>query len=339
MTYNETIQNQMSRLPLSIKWWPKYFYHFTNIENALGIIDTGWIYGRQEAVENNLMETDNASPSVISVSQSKIKEYARLYFRPRTPTQYHNEGYKPKHIRNMEVNANCPVPIFFFLDSNAVLNIDGVKFSETSCAGQHDLHLLSGAKEFEKLPFDKIYHDRSFSLDERDDIVKHRHAEIVRLNGLPIKDVIKGIVCRSVAEKQTLLYLLKTQYPKAYQTYQPMIRYSPELNLFFNNGIFIKTVSYSEDKIKIIFNDSEKRYCKHKSNGEDIKFNAIVQYINEYGNVISRALFTTTLDYKDSESVNLNINNPDSKNAIVEIKFDDNLMYKNILNMSTEDLL
>ena len=86
-----------------------YFYHFTNIEKALGIIEKGWIFGRHEALENNLMQTENASPSVISVSQNKIKEYARLYFRPRTPTQYHNEGYKPKHIRNKDVNANCPL--------------------------------------------------------------------------------------------------------------------------------------------------------------------------------------------------------------------------------------
>lgn len=70
----------MSILPLSIKWWPKYFYHFTNIENALGIINKGWIYGRREAVNSKLMETDNASPSVISISQNQIKEYARLYF-------------------------------------------------------------------------------------------------------------------------------------------------------------------------------------------------------------------------------------------------------------------
>lgn len=339
MTYNDIIQKQMSLLPFSVKWWPKYFYHFTNIENALGIIDTGWIYGRQEAIENNLMETDNASPSVISVSQNKIKEYARLYFRPRTPTQYHNEGYKPKHIRNADVNANCPVPVFFFLDSNSVLNMDGVKFSEISCAGQHDLQLLSGIEEFESLPFNKIYHDKFILPDERDDIVKHRHAEIVCLNGFPILDTIKGIVCRSVAEKQTLLYLLKTQHSQAYQMYQQIIRYSPELNLFFNNGIFIKTVEYSEGNIRIVLNDSDKRYGKHISNGKDIEFNAAVNYINDHGNVINRALFTTTLDYANSESVNLNIKKPDSKVAIVEIRFDDNLMYKNILNMSTEDLL
>lgn len=299
MRYDEIIEKQMLALPASIRWWP----------------------------------------SVISVSQNKIKEYARLYFRPRTPTQYHNEGYKPEHIRKAGINANCPVPIFFFLDSNTVLNMDGVEFSETSCAGRQDLRLLSGVEEFACLPFNKIYHDSYFSLDERDDIVKHRHAEVVRLNGLPIRNAIKGIVCRSAAEKQTLLYLLKTKYAKAYQVYRPIIRYSPELNLFFNNGIFIKTVEYSEGKIEVVFNNSDKRYGRKKSNGEDIKFKAIVTYIDGYDNVINRALFTTVVNYADVGSVNLDIKKPDAEGAIIEIRFDGNLMYKNRLSMSTEELI
>lgn len=339
MTYAEIIKSQMLSLPTSIKWWPKYFYHFTDIQNALGIIDKGWIYGRQEALANNFMKTDNASPSVISVSQNSITEYARLYFRPRTPTQYHNEGYKPQHIRSTEVNANCPVPVFFFLDSETVLKMDGVKFSATSCAGLHDLNLLSGVEEFEQLPFDKIYHNSYLSSDERNDIVKHRHAEVVRLNGLPIKNAIKGIVCRSVAEKQTLLYLLNAQIPKAYQTYHQIIRYAPELDLFFNNGIFIKTVEYCEGKIEITFNDSSKRYGRNNSNGKDIQFNAEIHYLDDTDNVINRVLFSTVLDYAENKPVLLDLENQDSNVAIVEIKFDDHLMYANKLNMSTEDLL
>ena len=61
------------------------------------------------------MRSDNASQSVISVTMDDAKDYARLYFRPLTPTQFHNEGYKPEHIRKHEVNAmtspdiNCDV--------------------------------------------------------------------------------------------------------------------------------------------------------------------------------------------------------------------------------------
>lgn len=113
MEYREIIDEQSKMLPASIKWWPKCFYHFTNIDNALGILGKEWIYGRRQAVESNLMQTENASSRVISVSQSKIKEYARLYFRPRTPTQYHSEGYKPECVRKRDINAVCPIPIFF----------------------------------------------------------------------------------------------------------------------------------------------------------------------------------------------------------------------------------
>ena len=103
MNYRDIIKEQMKLLPNSRIWWPKYFYHFTDIRNALEIIDKGWIYARHKATESKLMHSDNASPSVILVSSSKIKDYARLYFRPKTPTQYHNEGYKPEEIRQSDI--------------------------------------------------------------------------------------------------------------------------------------------------------------------------------------------------------------------------------------------
>lgn len=37
-----------------------------------------------------------------------------LYFRPRTPTQFHNEGIRPP-LQRGQSGAHCPVPIFFVL--------------------------------------------------------------------------------------------------------------------------------------------------------------------------------------------------------------------------------
>ncbi len=110
MTYREIIEAQRRQLPKSRNWWSMYFYHFTDIRNALNIIEKGWIYARHKANEEDLMVSDNASQEVLSVSSSEIKEYVRLYFRPKTPTQYHNEGYKPEAVRKNDINANCPVP-------------------------------------------------------------------------------------------------------------------------------------------------------------------------------------------------------------------------------------
>ena len=157
MTYREIIEAQRKRLPKSRNWWSMYFYHFTDIRNALNIIEKGWIYARHKASEEDLMVSDNASPAVLSVSSSEIKEYARLYFRPKTPTQYHNEGYKPETVRKADLNANCPVPIFFFLDAEKVLLMNGVEFSETTCAGTNDPEMILSVTDKPKLSDGTVY--------------------------------------------------------------------------------------------------------------------------------------------------------------------------------------
>ena len=108
--FKDVIKEQIQILPDSKKWWPRYLYHFTDIKNALGIIDEEWIFCRRSAIVLDRMKSDNASASVLSTSQNAITEYARLYFRPKTPTQYHNEGYKPQGIRSADLNASCPIP-------------------------------------------------------------------------------------------------------------------------------------------------------------------------------------------------------------------------------------
>lgn len=337
MTYNETIKKQRSLLPKSRNWWPKYFYHFTDIQNALGIIDKGWIFGRQTAIENELMQNDNASNSVISLSSNGIKEYARLYFRPKTPTQFHNEGYKPESVRKLDINASCPVPVFFFLDAEKILCMEGIKFSEISCAGLSELKLMDGEENFSKLAFDKIYHDSRLDSENRDDIVKHRHAEVVRLGGIPIKDCLKGIVCRSIAEKQTLLYILKTQYYEKYIDYQGLIIYNPVLDMFFNNGMYVKDVRY-DGELHILLNDSSKRKIYNCMDAK-VKCRIVIDYLDNYENVVDRQTHILTVDYLKAEEINVNVQNAFVGYAVVEVYFDDILMYKNSVDISLDSVI
>ena len=337
MTYNDIIKKQRNMLPKSRSWWPKYFYHFTDIKNALGIIDKGWIFGRQMAIENNLMQTDNASNSVISLSANGIKQYARLYFRPKTPTQFHNEGYKPQDVRKSYINANCPIPVFFFLDAEKVLNMEGTKFSEVSCAGKSDLELLYGEKSFSELPFDKIFHEGYLDEKNKYDIIKHRHAEVVRLGGIPIKDCLKGIVCRSVAEKQTLLYILQTLYYEKYCEYRDLITYSPQLDMFFNNGIFIKEVRY-DGKLHIVLNDVSKR---RSYNAIDTLINceATIDYLDSFKNILNRQADSCKIDYLKTSEINIDIPDDFKGYILLEVYFDDILMFKNIIDINLESLI
>jgi hypothetical protein len=47
-------------------FWPKFVYHFTDLQNALSILDSDRLYSRTEAMRRGLVKTDSASPDVIA---------------------------------------------------------------------------------------------------------------------------------------------------------------------------------------------------------------------------------------------------------------------------------
>lgn len=335
ISYSEIIEEQRKKLDTNISWWPLYLYHFTDVLNAVNIIDKEYIYGRKTAIERHLMSTDNASANVINMTQDDVLRYARLYMRPKTPTQYHNEGYKPKHIRNKEIDANCPVPIFFFLDAEKTLSMDGMKFIEKGLArGIHDDNeFLNGETEFLKLNFEKIFHVGPF--DKSSDITKYRHTEVIREDGIPISKVIKGIACRSIAEKQTLLYLLKKTSEERYNRYRNIISYKPELDIFYKNGVYIKDVYFKDDKFHFNLNDKSIRSHISKSNGEDFKVEIRIDCLGEKNEVLDSNMGSKMIDYSKITKLNYKVRRkPLSNKVLIEVKFDDRLMYNNIIHIN-----
>ena len=112
LAHIEFIKKQ-SWLTESQRWWPDHLFHFTDILNAVKILNDGVMFSRLQLEKNKELITDIASKKVIESTDLKWKNYVRLYFRPRTPTQYTNEGFRPKDQRKLE--SHCPVPIFLFL--------------------------------------------------------------------------------------------------------------------------------------------------------------------------------------------------------------------------------
>lgn len=113
MKFEDIIQTNYKSLSGNGKLWCRYAFHFTDISNAVEILANKTLYSRNVAKEMDVMHNDNASRQVINVTKSSILDYVRFYFRPLTPTQYHNEGFKHKDIRyENDVDANVPVPKF-----------------------------------------------------------------------------------------------------------------------------------------------------------------------------------------------------------------------------------
>ncbi len=256
MEYIDIIRdNSENRTPVS--WWPKFAFHYTDVTNAVSILSSGFLYSRADATHLRVMKNDNASRQVIDMTDSDVVSKVRFYFRPLTPTQYYNEGYKHPALRyDGDENANVPVPIFLLFDLEKLLTLPGVEFSETSQAG-HGAKVYSGVEAFSRLNFDYIYDN---SLEKLEITKSYRHAEIVHPKSLAIGSCISNILCRNNLERTTLLNLLREEDPLAFIRYQNIIK-TYRHDTFENNGVFLTDCSYHANTINISFSDTY--YGKH----------------------------------------------------------------------------
>lgn len=249
MTYIQIIRKNQKIAP--INWWPCYAYHYTDVTNAVNILSTGKLYSRIRAQQAGLMKNDNASIQVINMTGNEATSYVRFYFRPLTPTQYYNEGFKHKKIRyDNDENANVPVPIFFLFDLDTLLNEEKICFSEQSQAGSGSPH-LHGIDAFKNMPFSDIYGNGPCEAEKR----KYRHAELLYPGEYDIANSLRYILCRNSVEKRTLLTLLKHESHQAYQYYKGYVRVAKS-STFQNNGLFVSDVFCDGKTMKISFSDT-----------------------------------------------------------------------------------
>ena len=124
------------------------------------------------------------------------------------------------------------------------------------------------------------------------------------------------------------------------------------LDRLYNSGRFLFTLEYLTEEVGIspfdLFNDfgnsvrgDRMKLCDYaeKSNGKDISFRAEIHYLDDNENIIDRAVFSAPMDYGKHSLAGLDISKRKSDVAIVEVYFDNILMYANKLNFNMEYLL
>jgi len=232
----------------NLDWWPRYVYHFTDVHNAANILQNGYLYSRTEATKRGVMKVDNASPDIIHQTHPEHFNYVRLYFRPRTPTQFNNEGIRPLNQRELG-GAHCPIPVFFCFDALAVLSLDEAEFSDGNMGSPRVVH-SSERDFFFSIPFDLVYHNRRFPPEERDEVVFRRNAEVLVPERLALEPALKFVACRSAAERQTLLNLLPIGVANRWA---PRIRLGI-FDLFERKWTYVEEVVTVDDLVTFRFN-------------------------------------------------------------------------------------
>jgi hypothetical protein len=225
--------------------WPNFIWHFSDVKNVAGILTRGRIYSRSKLVETGIITVDIANQEIIDQTPW-AHEYARLYMRPRTPMQYNIEGIRP---RTNVGKAHCPVPVFLLFDAPELLTreecffTDG-NFAHFGTARQHT------AEQFQALPFRTIYHEGPVTGDEKREIIRARCAEVLFRDELTLAP-LREIVCRTAAERETLLWLLE---PELAQQWKGRIRVERAgEGLFFRNWAYVSEVRYADNEITCSF--------------------------------------------------------------------------------------
>ena len=218
--------------------WPGHLFHHTPLGNAVGILMSGQMLSRRDSAQVRTL--DVAATGVIDNSQ-RAHRFVRLYFRPRTPTQYRIEGVQKASDHQYGNNAHAPVLVMFVLDAHRVLSLDGVFFS--------DANMQTGAIEnstecfFKNIPFSKVYHEGGIGWDRN--INSHRCAEVLAPSPMRLDDKLRWIYCRSEAERATLIAALG----KNAMVWGKKIIISDDLKVFEKRFAFVDKVLLTNEGV------------------------------------------------------------------------------------------
>jgi len=228
-------------------WWPRYVYFFTDLRNVVSILEKGCLLSRDRAESWEFIEVNGASQEIIGQTREECLKFVRLYFRPRTPTQYRCEGIRPRNERWQD--AHCPVPVFFLFDAYEVMSQRDAQYSDGNMASPHAMYGPE-EKDFDRIPFNKVFHYGRYDTRVEGEIKFHRHAELLIPEMLPLKENLKLIACRSHAERQSLIYRLPRPLQKQCRN---LIR-TGDSSMYERQWAYVNTVETDHQEITFHFN-------------------------------------------------------------------------------------
>lgn len=183
--------------------WPKFLFHHASVVNAIGILKQNSLLSRNDAVAQGALIVDIAPEEIIQ-NRDEAHSYARLYFRPRTPTQFHIEGIRKPQDYYMGRHAGFLVMLAF--GSEQVLTMPCTRFSNCNMQSPQS-EVLDGDAGFDTLDFAGIYHDEAYPSDDQR---RKRCAEVLVRSSLDLS-ALSALIVRTDADATALKYLLNRE--------------------------------------------------------------------------------------------------------------------------------
>lgn len=226
--------------------WPARLFRHEPLENAVKILQSGVLLSRRDAAVG--IERDIA-PADIIATRMAAHGLVRLYFRPKSPTQYHIEGIrKPNELYQ---GRHAPVLVIMIFQAEHILTHPGVEFSDGNMQA-YDTVTGSTEEEFQLIPFNLVYHEGAFDPHSAQgaDIIRRRCAEVLLPSPLRLPGNLQGVLCRSPAERATLLHLLGNSADR----WSERIRVYAEPGLFESRYAYLNTVDGGPEGVVFTLN-------------------------------------------------------------------------------------
>ena len=236
-------------LDRSRRFWPNWLYRSDHVENTAKILNSGRLLSRGAAERDNLIPVDSASQQIVGQLPERHRNLVRLYFRPRTPTNYANEGIRPQGM--IQYGAHMPVPVYL-LFASSLLAKRGVWFTKGRLS--EGAEVGDSAEFLRSIDFRDVYHDRSVGRmgesERRPTILNARHSEVVVENELRLGK-LRHVVCRSAPERETLLNLLTR---KARRKWGKRVHLDEgHRRLFEKRGTFVQRADLDTGGFRLMF--------------------------------------------------------------------------------------
>jgi hypothetical protein len=227
------------------KRWPSHLFRHEPVDNAAVILSSGNLLSRNHSL--NVRPRDIAAEDVIG-RRTESHDLVRLYFRPKNPTQYHIEGVKKPHeYYQRDPRFHAPVLVMFVFDIKQIMQGQGVLLSDGNV--QSDITKIGDDDWFFKtLDFNQIYHEGPLPNDlTRTEVTRARCAEVLTPSPLPLEATLKYVLCRSSAERETLLHMMS---PSARETWQSRIGVVSKPGVFEDRYCYVQTFDGSANSIR-----------------------------------------------------------------------------------------
>lgn len=231
------------------RYWPACLFHHAPLENAVSILTEGMLRSRNDPA--NLRPRDVAAREVNAV-RAHAHNRVRLYFRPKTPTQFHIEGIRKPGECRFGDETHAPVLVMLILDSQSILTLPGTQYCDRNM--QSGNAVPSGSEAyFADIPFEKVYHEGPTGGD--DTIIPHRCAEVLPTSPLDLDQCLRAVFFRSEPERDTLLNLLGVHRAR----WASRCHVSDALKVFEKRYSFVQQIGLTHEGVTFTLNPRDDR--------------------------------------------------------------------------------